>query len=83
MERIKPSPCAPICAAICSSSARKTAIRANAATRAAAFPKADANAHGYGLRSVCDCVHHLGGEMTLSDENRLFVVNVLLPAAGG
>ena len=45
--------------------------------------KADANAHGYGLRSVCDCVHHLGGEMTLSDENRLFVVNVLLPAAGG
>mgnify|MGYP004630673319 FL=1 len=45
--------------------------------------KADANAHGYGLRSVRDCVHHLGGEMTLSDENRLFVVNVLLPAAGG
>ena len=44
--------------------------------------KADANAHGYGLRSVRDCVHHLGGEMTLSDENRLFVVNVLLPAAG-
>ena len=38
MERIKPSPCAPIFAAICSSSARKTAIRANAATRAAAFP---------------------------------------------
>ena len=41
--------------------------------------KADANAHGYGLRSVRDCVHHLGGEMTLSDENRLFIVNVLLP----
>ncbi len=37
-ERIKPSPCAPICAAVCSSSARKIAIRANAATRAAAFP---------------------------------------------
>ena len=43
--------------------------------------KADTNAHGYGLRSVRDCVHHLGGEMTLSDENRLFVVNVLLPAS--
>lgn len=42
--------------------------------------KADANAHGYGLRSVRDCVHALGGEMTLSDENRLFIVNVLLPA---
>lgn len=41
--------------------------------------KADANAHGYGLRSVRDCVHALGGEMTLSDENRLFIVNVLLP----
>lgn len=42
--------------------------------------KADANAHGYGLRSVRDCVHALGGEMTLSSENRLFIVNILLPA---
>lgn len=43
--------------------------------------KADANAHGYGLRSIRDCVNNLGGEMTLSAENRLFIVNILLPIA--
>lgn len=44
--------------------------------------KEDANAHGYGLRSIRDCVHSLGGEMTISDENRMFVVNILLPMPG-
>lgn len=45
--------------------------------------KSDANAHGYGLRSIRDCVNNLGGEMTLSAENRLFIVNILLPIAQG
>lgn len=41
--------------------------------------KEDTNAHGYGLRSIRDCVHSLGGEMTISDADRMFVVNILLP----
>lgn len=45
--------------------------------------KADANAHGYGLRSIRDCVNNLGGEMTLSAENCLFIVNILLPVQKG
>lgn len=41
--------------------------------------KQDADAHGYGLRSIADTARSLGGEMTASAENGLFLVNVLLP----
>lgn len=41
--------------------------------------KADADAHGYGLRNVRDAARRLGGDMTVSVRESLFIVNVLLP----
>ena len=41
--------------------------------------KADADAHGYGLRSVRDTARRLGGDMTACVQDGLFIVNVLLP----
>ena len=41
--------------------------------------KADADGHGYGLRSVRDTAQRLGGDMTVSVQDSLFIVNILLP----
>lgn len=43
--------------------------------------KADSAAHGYGLRSVRDTVHALGGEMTAYTRDCHFIVNILLPVS--
>lgn len=42
--------------------------------------KADADAHGYGMRSVADTVRALGGEMTAYTRDRQFIVNIMLRA---
>ncbi|MGN0773717.1 MAG: sensor histidine kinase [Candidatus Ventricola sp.] len=43
--------------------------------------KEDADAHGYGLRNVQETARRLGGDMTVSVQESLFIVNVLLPVA--
>lgn len=47
-----------------------------------ATTKEDAGAHGFGLRNVGDTARRLGGEITVSAQESLFIVNVLLPVGG-
>lgn len=42
--------------------------------------KGDSNFHGYGTRSMRYTVEKYDGNFTISQEGKLFVVNVLLPA---
>ena len=41
--------------------------------------KPDAQAHGYGMRSVRDTIRRLGGEMTVYIREQQFIVNALIP----
>lgn len=53
--------------------------RKRSADHGFATTKEDAGAHGFGLRNVGDTARRLGGEMTVSVQESLFIVNVLLP----
>ena len=43
--------------------------------------KSDPDSHGYGMRSICDVVERLGGEVSMSACDEVFTLDIVLPVS--